>query len=314
MTYTPKLDISDEKWHSYRKGQWQKINLRFLEDEWDEHYRVYKKFYMTGNVHQLIEDALAENLLPGMYYRDIFSSNPSRKMSTIKENLSIFWSWILEDPAERMPNKIGGGAIPLKETLESAFRKTIDALGLPHSNFDDPVIEAEMFTEVFGKTFEANRTVVFQLGDTRLELAIEVDPNDMFFRLLNKLNNYLFDDEYRMKSYSILEVIDYWFSLFPHITEHRIFDTFLYEYEDEDEVMFLGCDLYRAQWAIRTFFGQMLGYNIYYEEQEELLHNDVDFEQYVREKLAQIDMPENFHKLILFIHKHKHECLDESEL
>ena len=151
MTYTPKLDISDVKWHLYRESQWQKINLRLLEDEWDEHYRVYKKFYMTGNVHQLIEDALAENLLPGMYYRYIFSCNPSRKVSTLKDNLSIFWSWILEDPAERMPNKIGGGAIPLKETLESAFRKTIDALGLPHSNFDDPVIEAEMFTEVFGK-------------------------------------------------------------------------------------------------------------------------------------------------------------------
>jgi len=313
MTYTPNIDISDEEWHSYRKEQLQKINLRSLEDDWDEFYKAYKNFYKTGDVNQLIKDSLAEKMLPGMFFKDIYSCNPSRSMSTLKDNLSIFWSWILENPTERMPNKVGGGQIPLKETLDSAFLTTIDAIGLHHSHFEDPVIEAAMFTEVFGKTFEAHRTVDFQLGDTHLELKIDVDPNDMFFRLLSKLNNYLFDDDYKLKSHSILEIIDYWFSLFPHITEHRVFDTFLYEYEDEDEIIFLGSDLYRAQWAIRTFFGQMLGYNIYYDEQEQLIHNDTKFEQYVREKLTKTDMPENFNRLILFIHEHKHECLDESD-
>ncbi len=312
MTYTPNLEISDEEWHSYRKDQLKKIDTRSLKEDWDEYYQTYTNFYKTGDVKRLIKEALAEKMLPGMFFKDIFSCNPTRKMSTLKDSLSIFWCWILEDPAERMPNKIGGGAIPLKESLESAFLTTIDAIGLHHSHFEDPVCEAEMFTEVFGKTFETHRVMNFQLGNTHLKLKIDVDPNDMFFRLLNKLNNYLFDEDYTLKSHSILAIIDYWFSLFPHITEHRVFDTFLYEYEDEDEIIFLGCDLYRAQWAIRTFFGQMLGYNIYFEEQDNLIHNDIEFEQYVRDRLDQIEMPENFQKLMSFIHAHKHECLDES--
>jgi hypothetical protein len=285
------------------KAEWKATLDAYLERELSElaaedmQDKPFEAFFKSGDMAKYIDDCIAEGSNPACGYGLIFRCNPNRDFELIKNNIKLLWDWIFIDVDKRLPK---GPVKEGKDRKASFFLDWIDTLGTVNSPILDPVCAAKLFLWVYGEEFEPIRTFPMSFGKSGWAPQIEVNPVVRFADMTSLISSYLFDGsdiEYRQS----LALVDYWLSIIPHLTDLRVFDTKLHE----DRVM----EYPRRQRVVRAFFANLAGYDVY-EEYDELPHNDPELEQYIKVRLAEIEMPDLYYRMLEYIDEHKEKSLD----
>ena len=114
---------------------------------------------------------------------------------------------------------------------------------------------------------------------------------------------------YRIGENIVLSHLEYWFSCI--------------EFMKDDYFGANGyCDLIMAdaytekndeQYALRTFFIQLLGYPKKGYSPDETFDHHPDVREYILARFMEMDMPDEFHRFIDFIHRHQGDAAELSE-
>jgi hypothetical protein len=294
--FDKQIVVSKTEWNE-RLDTYLERELGFLRAEslTDE---SFEKFFKTGDLAKFIEDCLTEGSNPARGWEFVFACNPNRDYELLISNLKHFWDWLLDDPDTYLPE----GSVREEEGKDrktSLFNLYIRSLGTVNSPVLDPECAAKLFLWVYGEEFEPRRSFPISLGKSEWNPQIEVDPVVMFTNLMALIDRYLFDGssiEYKQS----LALIDYWFSIIPHLEDHRIFDTVAHKDSDKDYP--------RRQQIVYAFFAHLSGYDVD-EEYDTLPHLDPGLEQYIKDRFSEIEMPESYYRMLEFIDKHKEDSL-----
>jgi hypothetical protein len=289
--------VTESEWKnrldSYLERKLKHLEAESLRDE------PFEEFFKTGDLAKFIENCIAEGSDPARGWGFVFSCNPNRDYVLLKRNIKYFWDWLLEDLDAHLPK----GSVLEREGED---RKTIyfgihiNDLGTVNSSVLDPVCAAKLFLWVYGEEFEPTRTFPMSFGQCGWTPIIEVNPVERFTDMISLIGTYLFyrtEIRYRQS----LALVDYWLSIIPHLQDLRIFDT---EPHEDSEL-----DYPRRQWVVRAFFANLAGYDVY-EEYDELPHNDPELERYIKNRLAETDMPDSYYRLLEYIVEHKEKSCD----
>lgn len=285
------------------EAEWQATLDAYLERELrelaaeDMQDKPFEAFFKTGDMERFIEDCIAEGSNPERGWGFVFTCNPNRDFELLKRNIKIYWDQVLESVDTYFKN------YPLIEGMDrrtSVFVDTLGYLGTVNSPILDPVCAAKLFLWVYGEEFEPLRTFPMSFGKNGWAPQIDVDPDVRFIEMTSLIDAYLFDRP-AIKYRQSLALVDYWFSIIPHLTDLRIFDT---EMHVDNEL-----DYPRIQWVVRAFFAHLANYDVD-EEYDELPHNDPELEQYIKSRLSQTNMPDPYYRLLAYIEEHREHCCD----
>ena len=302
--------VTEQEWQERRKAVWQReleswARSRALDPDYDGDPAL-EDFFWTGNIERFIHAKVKQSDTPGRFWGWVLKAEPTRNYEALVRNIKNFWEWVLEDPSERLPNNSKLEKMPALEL----FEKPIQRLGGVNTPILDPVCSVRLFKECYGETFQAETVFPYPLGKEGWQPVLRSEPEDRFLKLSSSLNGYLFFQERGIHYRQCLAVLNHLFSTIPLLPDRRIFHTYLYEDEGEEgyEKGLVG-----KQYAIRGFLANLYDYNVYHEDGLEAVpHNDPELEALIKEKFNAL-MPDEYHGLIEFIHRHKEECIFESE-
>jgi hypothetical protein len=289
--------VTESEWKnrldSYLERKLKHLEAESLRDE------PFEEFFKTGDLAKFIENCIAEGSDPARGWGFVFACNPNRDYVLLKRNIKYFWDWLLEDLDAHLPK----GSVFEREGED---RKTIyfgihiNDLGTVNSSVLDPVCAAKLFLWVYGEEFEPTRTFPISFGQCGWTPIIEVNPVERFTNIISLLRNYLYEDDPTLEYRQCLALVDYWFSIIPHLKDLRIFDTVLHEDRDAGYP--------RRQRVVRAFLAYLAGYDVY-GEHDELPHTDPELEEYIKNRLAETEMPVPYYRLLEYIEEHKENSL-----
>jgi hypothetical protein len=287
--------VTESEWQnrldSYLESELKLLEAESLKDE------PFEEFFKTGDLAKFIENCIAEGSDPERGWAFLFRCNPNRDCELLKRNIKYFWDWVFEDLDSRLPKSLVNKGV---DEIAYTFNRRIHFLGTVNSPVLDPACAAKLFLWVYGEEFEPTRTFPMSFGQCGWTPQIEVNPVVRFADMTALIDSYLFDGsdlEYRQS----LALVDYWLSIIPHLQDLRIFDIEMHEDQDKDYP--------RRQWVVRAFFANLAGYDVY-EEYDELPHNDPELERYIKNRLAETDMPDSYYRLLEYIEEHKEKSCD----
>jgi hypothetical protein len=304
--FSKKIVVTESEWKerldSYSARELRELEVESLRDE------PFEEFFKSGNLENFINNCIVEGSDPLRGWIYIFTCNPNRDFELLKNNIKLFWDWVLEDGGEHLSK------IPVdkgEDRKTSIFEIGIDTLGTVNSLVLDPVCAAKLFLWVYGEEFEPVRSfpVSFGRGKNEWTPQIEVNAVERFADMAALFGSYLFDgdDDVDITDRQSLALVDYWFSIIPHLNDLRIFDTEMH--------VDLKLEYPRRQSVVRAFFARLSGYDVY-QEYDELPHNDPEMERYIKNRLAETEMPDSYCRLLEYIEEHKEKScdnLDEDE-
>jgi len=287
------LILSDEQWQELLKQKWERVSAN-CEDEED---LILEKFYWSGDLGTYIEQCVDEKRLP--LWGDVVQCNPNRSMAVAQSNIQQFWAWVLEDPQNRMPDT------PSMD-IGDYFNEPVLRLGQQNSYVLDPNLNADLFKWIFGYEYRKETIFPLTLGAAKWQPTINVDAETKFMQLSILLNNYLFSGEGKPTPAEHLAtlMVDYWLSIIPQLDNLRCFDI------DVNDDMSADGEICIAEWQgyLRGLFAGLNGYDVLFEERDELIVHDQVLHDYINEQIAVMDMPEQYNRFMKLIHKHKEDC------
>jgi hypothetical protein len=296
--FDKEIVVTEEEWQAklaaYLVSELRELEAEGLED------KPFETFFKTGDMSKFIADCIAEGSNPDRGWMYVFQCNPNRDFELIKNNIKIYWDWLLEDDNEHFVNYT---AMKGKDGITGTFDLYINSLGTVNSPVLDPVCAAKLFLWVYGEEFEPLRNYPMSFGPSEWTPQIEVNSVVRFADMTALIDSYLFGGSDLVDRQS-LALVDYWLSIIPHLQDLRIFDT---EAHVDSEL-----DYPRRQWVVRGFFANLAGYDVY-EEYDELPHNDPELERYIKSRFAEIDMPDSYYRLLEYIEEHKEKSCDNLE-
>lgn len=296
--------VTEQEWQKCLKDEADRIR-RYNNETWvaeglnpPEHEL---HFLSTGDIKQYLEEAVASG--DGASFGEVLACNPSRNFENLLHNIQYYWDWVLADPLGRLPFEIGGRT---KVDKQDYFYNAMSRLGGNASFVLDPLCSAKLFLLTFGERFESERTFPLVFGPDRWQPVLKPDPEQKFLGIMIALESYLFGTDFKIANRQCLILLDYWFSTIPFLSDLRIFDLPLHvdiRFPDRTK-------LSQKQKAVRNLLAGLNGYVAYEERGNTLAHNDPELEEYVRERLAAMNMPPEYHRLVEFVNEHKENCLD----
>jgi len=310
-TFEKTIIVTEQEWQERRKAVWQReleswTRSRAVDPDY-EGDPALEDFFWSGNIERFIHAKVKQGDMPGRFWGWVLKAEPTRNYEALVRSIRIFWEWVLEDPSERLPNNSRSEKMPAQEL----FEKPIQRLGSVNTPILDPICSARLFKECYGETFQAETVFPYPLGKEGWQPVLRSDPEDRFWKLQSSLSDYLFKEKQDIKVRQSPALVEHWFSTIPLLTDHRMYHTFLYE--DEDHPSYEK-NLVNKQWTIRSFLANLYDYNVWYEDGiESVTHNDPELENYIKDRLNAMEMPDEYHQLLEFIHKHKEDCVFESE-
>lgn len=294
--------VTEQEWNRFQAEFWQQELDAWAQEGYHDPKR--EQFYVSGNLKVFLEASLAEGRAASWGW--VLTCNPSRDFDHLLENIQHFWDWVLADSENRLPNRSDGRT---KADIQSYFEAPIIRLGGRGSSVLDPLCSARLFLMAYGEIFESERIFPMSFGQGKWQPVVKAEPQKQFFTIMSSLEHYLFDPAFDILERQCLMLLDYWFSTIPLLSDTRIFDTVLHH----DIKLADRRRLSHKQMNVRSLLAGLSGYAVWQERGSKLIHKDPELEEYVRERLAAIEMVPEYYRLLDFIRKHKDNSLDASE-
>jgi len=308
--------ITDEQWRDHCKS---KLD-QYLNDPGDgitdrNDYNAatlaYINFLKTGDVETYIESSNKHGHPVG--WSEIFQSNPTRNYEDFIRNIQLFWNWVLELPSERIENKHRHK----EPKLENYFWSVVSHL-YGGGALEDGVITNKLFLETFGEEFQPEVSFPYELGKEKWIPHMVINPQDMFIDIMNCMSWHLFKETDGFYNGIVVGCTDYWLSIVPHLGDDFFSKSGFFSLTMDAEKLLadkMGEDekfITFRQLSVRSFFGQLYGFNIG-EENTDYIQNDPELANYIKARFAQFDLPAEYYEFIAFLHRHNENALYASE-
>lgn len=321
MRYVGAKSLTDREWQKYLLG----IKDREVQDaaevvsehdvDFSEHpeFQAWQCFSETGDINAYLDKMQDLRMNPN--WGNVSRINPHRSIDNYLNNISIFWDWLLEDPQSRIDSLhlYKHADNPINEYFWSAFRF------LPEGATQDPAVNFPLFDMIFGKSFKEYNQFPIALGKEKWRPSIKLEPLETFVKASSQIDNYLFGEIISRGSPAMLPNLDYWASMIPLIKREWVVESGAFllsrnvdEYLD-GKMNEKDASQFELQDLTRRFLASLLGYHAGYDFNENFDHHDPEIETKVQQILDSFEWPEEYSRMIDFIHRHKEESLNVSE-
>lgn len=177
------------------------------------------------------------------------------------------------------------------------------------SYFQSSELMAKLFLWVFGPVYDSQRFFPLPLGPEQWQPKLNINPNNLALFLLRGICSYLFSTEQDEKNLKYQFIGDYFISIFVQIDSDVYAMTFLESDHIKENGNRVGDNW---QYILRRFIANLEGVATHLEVRKnngEIYHNDLPYENQIREGLKKLDLPKEYYDMVEFVHKHKDECL-----
>lgn len=317
MNITNRLKVTDQQWKEYSHGKllaYQSSQCN-MDIDVTSHpaYQPTCTFIQSGELQPLLDAAEERNF--EINWSLVAQINPSRRFESYIENIQIFWAWVLERPIDRIPNR--------HMLSEPAEQEYFWQQMMPFSAYDqgirDPRIGMLLFEMMYRDQFGSGPCYRIEKCNPHWEAKFAINKGDMFLAIMHHLSIYLFHEPAGQIGNAMpLIGLEYWLSLISEISEEYFCNSGYFELEmktqeyrryelneHEDRV-------YLEQERARKFFGNLHGYQVRWREEGEPLQNDPEVAQYILQRLEKMNLPDQYGRLVDFLHAHKERSLEIS--
>lgn len=309
IKYFDRLNVTDQQWRQYVDKQLADFQYSQTSDDLDAtHHPAYQPscdFLKTGEIAPLLHTAERDGFV--VNWRMVAKTNPSREFDVYISNIQQYWAWLLEDKASRIPNQH-----MLEEPVEqSYFWQQMVFFSAQNDGIRDPAISQKLFNCIYGEAFQPDISYLISQANPEWQAERQLIPMVMFEVIMHQLNIYLFHEPVVEIGHAMpLVALEYWFSIIPHIKESyfihsgylstsiRMEEYYDEELDDDEE------ELVRSQLRTREFFA-LLNDCIVGPGPDEPIHNDPEVAHYILQRFKQIDLPDEYHRFIEFLHANK---------
>lgn len=316
MDIEDRLVVSDQEWADYAAVQLAEFQDSQTSDGIDAthlpSYQPTYDFIESGELAPLLSAAEKDGF--AVDWRVVAKTNPGREQDAYINNIQNYWAWLLDDKETRIPNQH-----MLKKPVEqSYFWRHMLPFSSRNDGLQDPKICQTLFASIFGEEFTPE--ISYRIHKARPQWSAEwtMAAEDLFDLIMNQLHIYLFYPPMEKIGHAkALIALEYWFSIIPHIRESYFARNRNLSTKIEIEAYYNGelddqaGELVREKQWTRKFFALLNGYDARFDKDENM-QNDPEVCHYIRQRLDQIDLPDEYHRFMEFIHTHKEDCMNAS--
>lgn len=297
----------DKTWKEQREARWNKVFLGNFKLYYPEEVCLaMKQWYLEGDLTALMSDKYWTEKETALSVNSIMMACPIIDIDEYIQFFQDYCMWLSEKELDYWG--------PQKESRDEHFILRF------FSNYigDHTDSTRAIYEHMLGLLLpDDNGTVVFpfELGKDQWQPKLEVALCDAAFDVFTHICRYLFAEEDDYEGYShasiAMSIVHYMTQLHQHYYSTSL-DKFEVVEQPPPPLPRIVNGVF--QQYMRAKIANLLGYKNYYNDYEgELRHNDPELEQQLRDLLAGLKMPEEYYKLIDFIHAHPEDYLDASE-
>lgn len=296
MTFTISLEhTKNKKWQHEREQQWENIcRQSFPTDSTEEELKPYRDYFFLGDIDVAIETGAYTD------FGTILFWSPSNNIGDLKKLFIYYWQWFFTDDVNVKIYQGYGFETP-KEYLNSILLNIAS-----WTYYQPPELMAELFLWVFGEQYDENRVFPIPLGNSNWQPKISISKHSLAFFLLRGIRGYLFtyDNDSIYPKYAYL--IEFFLSVFHNI-DTRIYST--KRIDRNTELPFDKSDQRIVRWFIANIEGVITNKEVD-KNNGEIPHNNIEKETLLRDGLSKLELSDEYHQLVIFVHKHGNDCLN----
>ena len=307
MTFKISLEHThDPLWIAQREKGWG-IHCAHLDVALDdEEEKPLRDYYFNGDIDDLLERYHYKG------FSTVLFNSPANNLADFQNIFIYYWNWVFEDLETRSFWK---NAIPLRNDVTMEEYLVYVCLEIGNWTAYQPAKPlAELFLWVFGDVYEPKRQFPISLGIEKWQPRLEFDPNILAIYLTRGLRSYLFSFKKGRCSYQKYKYLDkYFFSIFKYWDSDYYAKIFFEKNYKSDKNHKIDED---NQYILRWFIAGMEGVVTKREikkNNREIPHNDIELENKIREGLKKLDLPQEYHDMVSFVHQYGERCLVAEE-
>lgn len=266
--------------------------------------KAVKQYFKSGDLEKYLASGckIQPNFVLFLFPKPTFDEVISR--------LKIYWDWVLDDKANRLNDEHKNFA-----SLDEYFMRVFGFLfDYQYGNHYSNELIADVFHWAYGPTYDPEWQFPITFGPDDWRPHVSVNVNEMGTRLINGLDNCCFSDQqsqyYNDSRYA--HFVDYCLSLFP-LLDTDCYATKYFDRRHKENGKRTGKRTY--QHRMRGFLCHMNGIAPQEEDDvgikyPDLIINTPEVVEKLRDGIAKLELPDEYHKLIKFILKHGTKAME----
>ena len=197
--------LQDPEWIKARKSKWKKYCAMALYGSSQEEIASQKAYFFDGDIKHLLKENSETELFV------VINSAPFKDISYLVDNISAYWSWVLEssdtrDNFEQLPD------------LNERFMGHMFVIFSRRYETLSPDVCVDLFFWLYGDVYNKNRKVSLIHGGVTTTIFVNCDVNDFSQRLLSGIIYYLWRLEEGPNICIFKSFIPYFLTIYPNMS------------------------------------------------------------------------------------------------